>query len=73
MSQILFTLRHGEYIIKVLTDNIISQLTFVSLSADLRRTFVSYWRKYVNLLLVNRVGGLSLPKNSMVKLTGVLT
>ena len=54
MSQILFTLRHGDYIIKVLTDNIISQLTFVSLSADSRRAFVSYWRKYVHLLLVSR-------------------
>ena len=32
--------------------------TFVSLSADLRRVVVSYWRQYVYLILVNRLGGL---------------
>ena len=36
--------------------------TFVSPSADSRRTNVSYWRKYVHEVLVNRFGGLSLPR-----------
>ena len=33
------------------------------------RAFVSYWRKYVHEVLVNRLGGLSLPRKSVVKLT----
>ena len=37
--------------------------TFVSPSADSRRTVVSYWRKYVNEVLV------SLPRKSVVRLT----
>ena len=40
--------------------------TFVSPSADLRRKVVSYWRKYVNEVLVNYLGGLSLPRKSVV-------
>ena len=43
---------------------------FVSPSADSRGTVVSYWRKYVHEVLVNRLGGLSLPRKSIVKLTG---
>ena len=43
--------------------------TFVSPSADSRRTVVSFWRKYVHEILVNRLGGLSLPKKSVVRLT----
>ena len=43
--------------------------TFVSLSADSRRVVVSCWRKYVHLVLVNRLGGLSLPRKSVVRLT----
>ena len=43
--------------------------TFVSPSADSRRAVVSYWRKYVHEVLVNRLGGLSLPRKSMVRLT----
>ena len=31
---------------------------------------ISYWRKYVHEVLVNRLGGLSLPKKSVVRLTG---
>ena len=38
--------------------------TLVSPSADSRGAVVSYWRKYVN-----EVGGLSLPRKSVVKLT----
>ena len=38
-------------------------------SAFSRRTVVSYWRKYVHELLVNRLGGLSLPRKSVVRLT----
>ena len=43
--------------------------TFVSPSADSRRAVVSYWRKYVHGVLVNRLGGLSLPRKSVVRLT----
>ena len=34
-----------------------------------RRAAVSYWRKYVHEVLVNRLGGLSLPRKSVVRLT----
>ena len=34
-----------------------------------RRAVVSYWRKYVHEELVNRLGGLSLPRKSVVRLT----
>ena len=44
------------------------QHTFVSPSAFSRRAVVSYWRKYVHEVLVNRLGGLSLPKKSVVRL-----
>ena len=43
--------------------------TFVSLSADSRGAVVSYWGKYVHEVLVNRLGGLSLPRKSVVRLT----
>ena len=33
------------------------------------RAPVSYWRKYVHEVLVNRLGGLSLPRKSVVRLT----
>ena len=42
--------------------------TFVSPYADSRRAFVSYWQKYVHEVLVNRLGGLSLPRKSVVRL-----
>ena len=45
------------------------QHTFVSPSAFSRRAVVSYWRKYVHEVLVNRLGGLSLPRKSVVRLT----
>ena len=45
------------------------QHTFVSPSAFSRRTVVSYWRKYVQEVLVNRLGGLSLPRKTVVRLT----
>ena len=38
-------------------------------SADSRGAVVSYWRKYVHKVLVNRLGGLSLPRKSVVRLT----
>ena len=41
------------------------QHTFVSPSAFSRRAVVSYWRKYVNEVLVNRLGGLSLPRKKV--------
>ena len=34
-----------------------------------RRVVVSYWRKYVHEVLVNRLGGLSLPRKCVVRLT----
>ena len=42
---------------------------FVSSSIDSRRIVVSYWRKYVHEVLVNRLGGLSLPRQSVVRVT----
>ena len=33
------------------------------------RAVVSYWRKYVHEVLVNRLGGLSLPRKSVVRST----
>ena len=43
--------------------------TFVSPSAVSRGAVVSYWRKYVHEVLINRLGGLSLPRKSVVRLT----
>ena len=34
-----------------------------------KKAVVSYWRKYVHKVLVNRLGGLSLPRKSVVRLT----
>ena len=45
------------------------QHTFVSFPADSRRAVVSYWCKYVHEVLVNRLGGLSLSRKSVVRLT----
>ena len=38
-------------------------------TADSRSTVVSYWRKYVHLALVNNLGSLSQPRNSVSRLT----
>ena len=46
-----------------------SQATSISHSADSRRAVVSYWQKYVHLVLVNLLRGLSLHGKSMVRLT----
>ena len=43
--------------------------TFVSSSTNSRGAVVSYWRNYVHEVLVNRLGGLSLPRKSVVRLT----
>ena len=43
--------------------------TFVSPSAVSRRAVVSYWQKYVHEVLVNCLGGLSLPRKSVGRLT----
>ena len=53
----------------VLGSKTVWQHTFVSPSAFSRRAVVSYWRKYVHEVLVNRLGGLSLPRKSVVRLT----
>ena len=42
---------------------------FRSPSAFSKRTVVSYWRKYVHEVLGNRLGGLSLSRKSVVRLT----
>ena len=42
--------------------------TYFHFSAFSRRAVVSYWRKYVLEVLVNRLGGLSLPRKSVVRL-----
>ena len=42
---------------------------FRSPSAFSRRAVVSYWGKYVHKVLVNRLGGLSLPRKTVVRLT----
>ena len=49
--------------------NLFCKITFVSPSADSRGAVVSYWRKYVHEVLVNLLGGLSLPRKSVVRLT----
>ena len=43
--------------------------TFVSPSADSRGAVVIYWRKYMHEILVNRLGGPSLSRKSVVRLT----
>ena len=53
----------------VLGSILVWQHTFVSPSAFSRRAVVSYWRKYVHEVLVNCLGGLSLPRKSVVRLT----
>ena len=45
------------------------QHTFVSPSAFLRGAFVRYWQKYVHEVLVNCLGGLRLPRKSVVRFT----
>ena len=40
--------------------------TFVSPSADSRKAVVSYWQKYVHEVLVNLLGGLNLPRKSVL-------
>ena len=55
--------------IVLVPDHWVWQHTFVSPSTFSRRTVVSYWRKYVHEVLVNRLGGLSLPRKSVVRLT----
>ena len=45
------------------------QHTFSFPSAFSKGAVVSYWRKYVHEVLVNRLGGLSLPRKSVVRLT----
>ena len=63
-------LRHSKLILPKtrINTNIYWPHTFVSPSADSRETVVSYWRKYVHEVLVNRLGSLSLPRKSVVRL-----
>ena len=48
---------------------LIQQIFIVAYQQSLRGAVVSYWRKYVHEVLVNRLGGLSLPRKSVVRLT----
>ena len=45
---------------------------FLFLSADSRKAVVNYWRKDVLLVLVNRLGGLSLPRNRVVRVVRLI-
>ena len=53
----------SSYHISSVTRQIFSPFAFS------RRAVVSYWRKYVHEVLVNRLGGLSLLRKSVVRLT----
>ena len=46
------------------------QLNLVIPTADLRRAVVSFWQNYVHIVLVNPLGGQTLPRNSVSRLTG---
>ena len=50
-------------------NNIYSYSLVIEVTADSRGAVVSYRRKYVHEVLVNRLGGLSLPRKSVVRLT----
>ena len=63
------SINHTFYILLAALLSLVWPHTFVSPSADSRRAVVSYWRKYVHEVLVNRLGGLSLPRKSVVRLT----
>ena len=68
-NKLAFQLR-GSHWSSSKTDSVIVQVKyFVSPSAVSRRAVVSYWRKYVHEVLVNRLGGLSMPRKSVVRLT----
>ena len=51
-----------------IVQSIVSSHTFVS-PADSRGAVVSNWQKCVHEVLVNRLGGLSLPRKSVLRLT----
>ena len=42
----------------------------LSPSAESRKAVVSYWRKFVHEVLDNSLGGLTLPRKNVVRLTG---
>ena len=62
--------KHGIYIPSMFIVEIPGLATYFRFSFRFsRRAVVSYWRKYVHEVLVNRLGGLSLPRKSVVRLT----
>ena len=75
MQYYLQTFLNSEFQITGVTEDnsntifLISSHIFVSPSADSRGAVVIYWRKYVHKVLVNRLGGLSLPRKSVVRFT----
>ena len=63
------SLGDGPIQTEILSQRAVKPNTTNQLTADSRRAVVSYWRKYVLEVLVNRLGGLSLPRKNVVKLT----
>ena len=47
----------------------VQPLSFISPSPDSRRAVVSCWQKYAHFVLANRLGGVSLPRNSVFRET----
>ena len=60
----MFDARSGNTFVK--TDHEIYLRSF-SPSTDSRRATVRYWRQYGHLIPVNRLGGLSMPRNIVVR------
>ena len=56
---------HGKLLVSF---SYLHYFTFVSSSVDSRGAVVGYWREYVHEVLVNRLGGLILPRKSVVRL-----
>lgn len=50
-------------------NSILCPAILVSSAADSRRAFFSCWRKFAHLILVNRLGCLSLLRNNVVRVT----
>ena len=59
----------GSALVALLEDLIPSPATFVSPSTGSRKVGVSNWWKYVHLVLVNCLGGLSLPRYGAIRLS----
>ena len=61
---------HSDFKVKCLTFGLYTQVSDSGpLGPLVKKGSFSYGRKYVHEVLVNRLGGLSLPRKSVVKLT----